>query len=170
MVEASILSFILIISFIFWRRQLFIRPYTSKPSADIFKAYEKVDSLFVNRSEQVFYNILRSRLPSGYYLMSKVRLEDIVCVKPTVKNEKRKWSLRGRIKSRHVDFLVIDSNGRPRLVVELDGASHKMNSQSISNADALKDGIFHAVKMPFIRVNTGDDFFVLSQSLVREFL
>ena len=65
------------------------------------------------------------------------------------------WTLRGRVKSRHVDYLITDINGRPAAAIELDGSSH--NKEALA-ADMLKDGIFESTGLPLIRVSTQSDF------------
>ncbi len=88
--------------------------------------------------------------------MSKVRLEDIIEVKPQIQNQKVRWHLRNRVKSRHVDFLIINKNGHPVFAIELDGASH--SDSKATNADDLKNGLFRAVNIPLWRVKTGENF------------
>lgn len=129
-------------------------PKTAPSNAKVYGAFEQAESLFVNRSELSFFHSLRRALPPEYHLHSKVRLEDIVRVKPVVTGQAR-WHLRGRVKSRHVDYLVTDEHGRFKAAIELDGSSHNKDAYA---ADSLKDGIFEAVGLPLIRVRTGADF------------
>jgi very-short-patch-repair endonuclease len=105
---------------------------------------------------------LRRALPHDYHLHSKVRLEDIVRVKKAIKGQAH-WQLRGRVKSRHVDYLITDINGIPKAAIELDGSSH---NKAVLNADRLKDGIFEAIGLPLIRVRTGADFTKAAQRIV----
>lgn len=140
----------------------FTPPKTAPSDDRTYKAYERAGSLFVNRSERAFFKALRDALPHNYHLHSKVRLEDIVRVKKTIKGQAH-WQLRGRVKSRHVDYLITDLEGVPKAAIELDGSSH--NKEAL-NADMLKDGIFEAVGLPLIRVRTGTDFNKASQRIV----
>jgi len=132
----------------------FTPPKTTGSDARTYNAYERAESLFVNASERAFFNSLRRALPSEYHLHSKVRLEDIVRVKKVITG-KAHWHLRGRVKSRHVDYLITDIDGVPKAAIELDGSSH--NKEAL-NADILKDGIFEAVGLPLIRVRTGANY------------
>lgn len=132
----------------------FTPPKTARSDARTYNAYERAESLFVNRSERAFFQSLRRVLPSEYHLHSKVRLEDIVRVKKAIKGQAL-WQLRGRVKSRHVDYLITDVDGVPKAAIELDGSSH--NKEAL-NADMLKDGIFEAVGLPLIRVRTGTNY------------
>jgi len=164
--EASILIFIAIIFVVLWLR----RPgqqegYETKRATDAtFRSFERRPSLFVNKSEFAFFHSLQRNLPKGHFLMSKVRLEDIIGVKSAIKNPDIRWKLRNRVKSRHVDFLIINSSGRAVLAIELDGASH--DSGKADNADHLKDGLFKACGIPLERVRTGDNFAEFSQKVL----
>ena len=132
----------------------FTAPKTKPSDARTYKAYERAESLFVNRSERAFFQSLRGALPQDYHLHGKVRLEDIVRVKKSIKGQAQ-WQLRGRVKSRHVDYLITDRDGVPKAAIELDGSSH--NREAL-NADILKDGIFDAVGLPLIRVRVGSNY------------
>lgn len=133
----------------------FTPPKTQAPTKAVFESFCKVDSLLVNRSELTFYRMLLSDMPRGYTLHTKVRMEDIVRVKPTITEQRLRWHMRGRVKSRHVDFLILDWQGQPCAVIELDGKSHNARTK---NADDLKTGIFLALGLPFYRVRVGEDF------------
>ena len=150
-----IIGLVVLDSFFFKGKTKPFETPTTQPSDErTFQSYERAASLFVNASEHTLFHMLHSGMPYGYHLMTKTRLEDIVKVKKGF-DKKTLWSLRGRIKSRHVDYLIMDSQGVPRIAIELDGKSH---GKAAANADALKDGIFAHVGIPLIRVRTGDDF------------
>lgn len=160
------IAFILCVFAVLWilsfKDKGFTPPKTAPSDARTYEAFEPAESLFVNRSERVFFQSLRRALPHDYHLHSKVRLEDIVRVKKAIKGQAH-WQLRGRVKSRHVDYLITDINGVPKAAIELDGSSH---NKAALNADKLKDGIFEAVGLPLIRVRTGTDFTKAAQRIV----
>lgn len=131
-------------------------PKTKPPVEAEFQYFEAVDSLFASRAEQTFYQILARALPPSYTLLTKVRLEDVIRVKKTIKDNQLRWRLRGRVKSRHIDFVIMDRHGIPRIAIELDGPHHRQNSAK--NADDLKDGLFKAANIAFFRVRTGENF------------
>ena len=145
-----------------FRDKGFVPPKTADSNEQTYACFEMADSLFVNRSETAFFQILNRQLPSGYYLHSKTRLEDIIRVKPNIKGQAR-WHLRGRVKSRHVDYLITDHNGIPLAAIELDGASH--NKKALA-ADKLKDGLFNAAGLPLIRVRTATDFHAAAKRII----
>jgi len=147
----GVLAVLCILSF---REKGFTPPKTAPSDARTYGAFERAESLFVNRSELAFFHSLRRALPAQYHLHSKVRLEDIVRVKRAIKGQAR-WHLRARVKSRHVDYLITDEQGVPKAAIELDGSSHNKEAYA---ADMLKDGIFDAVGLPLIRVRTGADY------------
>ncbi len=136
------------------RRKPFVPPKTAPPNPRTYNAFERAESLFVNGAELAFFHALLRAIPPGYHLHSKTRLEDIVRVKRSITGEVH-WRLRGRVKSRHVDYLITDRQGAPKVAIELDGESH---NKMAKNADDLKDGIFRAAGLPLIRVTTGEDF------------
>lgn len=149
-----LLVFVGLIGFVLFKPK-WSAPETKPSGPSEWQHYSAANSLFVNASERTFFHIMQSQLPDGFFLHSKVRLEDIIRVKSGLPKQQL-WSLRGRIKSRHVDFLITDAQGRPCLVIELDGRSH--TRQAARNADRLKDGIFAAANIPFFRVKTGENF------------
>lgn len=144
-----------IFSTMFGSKADFKKPKTQAVNAQILESYVAVPSLFVNRPEKTFYITLKKTLPYGYDLHAKTRLEDIIQVKSSIKGKER-WAQRGRIKSRHVDFLIINHDGAPIAAIELDGASH--NAKNPSTADQLKTGLFKQVHIALYRVSVGDNF------------
>lgn len=167
MIETLLIIFLFLGGFIWTvrrqKKESFRPPKTTASDRRTYNAYEAMPSLFVNKSELAFFHTLRRVLPKEYHLHSKTRLEDIVGVKPYIKGEGR-WKLRARVKSRHVDFLITDDNGRAQIVIELDGPSHNTEAE---NADKLKNGIFEAVGLRLIRVRTGENFALAAQNILK---
>lgn len=138
------------------RRPRFTPPKTQPVDPSVFPHFQKVDSLFVNRAELAFFHALSRQLPRGHHLLTKPRLEDVIAPRRDDVPPKLYWQLRGRVKSRHVDFLIMDDNGCPLAAIELDGSSH--DSEKARNGDVLKNGVFRAAGLPLYRVKTGEDF------------
>jgi|SRR3989344_1769522 len=86
--------------------------------------YHKRDYLLSN-AEKKFYDVLKIIADENNWIISlKVRLEDLIEV-PHNMDYRQRWSLRGRIKSRHIDFVICDKiNIIPLLAIELDDSSH----------------------------------------------
>lgn len=141
-------------------------PKSTAADPSIFRHYEACESLFTTRSELAFFHSLSRTLSAEYFVLAKPRLEDVIRVRKNLANRKLAFSLRGRVKSRHVDFLVIDSEGCPLMAIELDGPSHK--SSSARAGDELKDGIFAASGLPLRRVKPGQNFADISADIFRE--
>jgi very-short-patch-repair endonuclease len=69
----------------------------------------------------------------------------------------KKYGLRKRISSRHVDFLLLDKTTfQPVMAIELDGKSH--NSAKAQEADAFKNQLFNHVGLPLHRIHVGENF------------
>lgn len=146
------------------KRKTFVVPETTPSDHRTYKHYDVAPSLFVNRAEMVFFHELHRALPTGFFLMSKVRLEDVIGVKVKIKDPEMRWKLRARVKSRHLDFVIIDKTGLPRMAIELDGASHNEDS---FNADTLKNGLFRTTGMNFVRVPVGTDYAAQCRDIVK---
>jgi len=157
---------LLIIFAILWvmrPKAAFKAPETQAFNPVIFKSYQVRNSLFVNTSEQALFAILDRYLTPKYRVFSKVRLEDVISVKPGQLDPKITWSLRGRVKSRHVDFLITTPYGKPLMMIELDGKSHQ--SQQALRPDQFKNGLAKSVGLPLRRVKTGQDFHQFVQKI-----
>jgi hypothetical protein len=146
---------ILAVLAIYFGRYKFTPPKTKPSDYRTYQHFEAVKSLFVNRSEMIFFHSLQNAIPDGLYVLSKVRLEDIIGVKSSITNTEARWKLRARVKSRHIDFLIIDKTGTPLMGIELDGDSHTADS---FNADTLKNGLFKSTNLPLARVDARGDF------------
>ncbi len=146
---------ILVVVYLSRGDKTFKTPDVSPITDHTLSAFEATASLWVNRSEATFFGVLKRHLPRGFDLHGKVRLEDIIRVKETVSGEAR-WKLRGRVKSRHIDYLITDKTGRPVLAIELDGAAH--NARNPSESDKVKTALFSAAGIPLRRIRVGEDF------------
>lgn len=113
-----------------------------------FCPYEKKNLL--SNNERAFYKRLKQITPKyNLCILSKVRLEDIIKVKNNL-NPSEKASARGRIKSRHVDFVLADENELDvKLLIELDDSSHRF--KKAKEIDIFKNKLFEDVDLPYIR-------------------
>lgn len=101
-----------------------------------------------NASEGRLHRALLSTLPAGLYVLVKPRLEDIVEVRRTARY--RRQSLRGRVKSRHLDFVIVDRSMRPMAAIELDGPTH--GRRDVRRVDQFKSRLAASVGLPLFRV------------------
>ncbi len=107
----------------------------------------------LTKTEQTFYiTLVREALKRQLLVCPKVRLEDIIYV--TDKQNRNKY--RGYIKSRHVDFVLLDKTCTTVAAIELDDPSH--NTAKAAKADQFKNELFYNVGIPLIRIYTGTDF------------
>jgi len=111
--------------------------------------YERRDRL-MTEAEGSFFQVLELALPEGEYrIFGKVRVEDLISVKPGLDRSARQ-SFRNRIKSRHIDIVVVDRKTF-RLVwaIELDDKSH--DTARRKERDEFLDKAFQGAGVPLIR-------------------
>jgi very-short-patch-repair endonuclease len=149
----------------FLRGGQFSPPDVSPIAANDLRAFEAAPSLWVNTPEAALFACLSRHMPRGFHVHGKVRLEDIIRVKRSLP-EKARWAARGRVKSRHVDYLITDRAGRPVLAIELDGAAH--NRKNPSEADKVKTALFKAAGIPLRRILVGEDFDLIADTIGSE--
>ncbi|WP_309024871.1 DUF2726 domain-containing protein [Pelagicoccus sp. SDUM812002] len=119
-----------------------------QPGHELAGHYQRKDAL-LSPSERQFYVELKSALSIEHEVSCKVRLEDIFLVKPMHSRNER-HSLRNRIKSRHVDFVVTNAaDSRIVALVELDDSSHR--SKSAQDSDLFKDELARATGVNLLR-------------------
>lgn len=117
-----------------------------------YSNYRKKNLL--TKTEYSFYMKIRSSLQEkNLYLYPKIRLEDFI---ETTGEKKEKQSLRGRIKSRHIDFLVCDDSLHIKAAIELDDKSH--SSEKAQAADLFKNELFKSLDLPLIRIQVKQDY------------
>ncbi|MDQ8183747.1 DUF2726 domain-containing protein [Pelagicoccus sp. SDUM812005] len=108
-----------------------------RPSHELAGQFE-AKAVLLSPAEQRFHQELKAALRPGHEISCKVRLEDVFQVKRGLSDKRQRHSLRNRIKSRHLDFVV--TNAADSLIVslvELDDASHR--SQKAQATDRFKD-------------------------------
>lgn len=117
-----------------------------------YSNYQKKNLL--TKTEYSFY--MKSRLAlqeKNFYLYPKVRLEDFI---EATGEGKEKLSLRGRIKSRHVDFLVCDEMLHIKAAIELDDKSH--SNEKAQAADQFKNELFDSLNLTLVRIQVKQDY------------
>lgn len=110
---------------------------------------------FFNRSEQEFFSILNAQFDAQRYtIFPKVRLDDIIEIEIS---SRRDWSWRGKIRGRHIDFLVWNLVDRKLVcAIELDGSSHA--NEKARDVDNFKNEIFKIIGLQLHRVRVGSNF------------
>lgn len=118
--------------------------------------YTKRDRL-MNSSEQAFYINLREQLGQDFLVFSKVRIEDFVGLPKYFLDKSKVWGLRGRIKSRHIDFLICSNQTtEPLMGIEVDGSSH--NNPKRRARDRFVDEVYKDINLLIEHIKVGSDF------------
>lgn len=115
----------------------------------------KLKNNFFTRSEWEFFRILEEQLDhSRFTVFPKVRLGDFIEVDAPKGERMSHWN---KIKSKHIDFLIYDTQKSSIAVaIELDGSSH--NSQRMQKSDDFKNKVYPAIGLELVRVRVGTDF------------
>jgi len=109
--------------------------------------YEK--KMLLTAVEYRFYRILKEQCDRYHLLICpKVRMEDFL----SVTDRRNVYKYRGYIKSRHIDFILCDSDLHMLAGLELDDPSH--NSPAAGKADIFKDCVFRKIGVPLYRIPT----------------
>lgn len=106
----------------------------------------------LTQNEQHFWKSLLQAIPPGTFLTIKPRLGDIFAI--TGKNKTDFY----RISSKHVDFLLIDSDSRPLLGIELDDKSHERKDRI--QRDRFVDSVFHQSGLPLLHVPARGSYYI----------
>lgn len=124
----------------------------SRTSPDSFP-YER-EPYLLSQAERYFFYALNKAAPRDLHIFPKVRLIDLVRVRPGTPNV---LSYKNRILQKHVDFVLCSrDNFSPVLVVELDDSSHQ--SAKRQARDDVKDGILAAAGLPILRVRAKNTY------------
>lgn len=116
-------------------------------------------------AEKNFYEAMRPLVSEHWRLFSKVRMEDILEVKPGLER-KEAYGYRSRIKSRHIDFVLCDQESlQVLLCIELDDSSHQRRKQK--EIDDCKDQAMRDAGPTLTRVPVQ---FSYSEDYLRELL
>lgn len=107
--------------------------------------------LLVNPPERAAWDFLNQARLGQAHVFAKVRLEDVVSASGA--DNSTRYAARGRIRSRHLDFVLTDEEFRPMLAVEVDGGSHQ--TERAATADELKNQILAAAGVPLLRLKVG---------------
>lgn len=116
--------------------------------------YARQPALFT-RTELEFLRALRKAAPH-LYIPGKVRLEDVIGVRSGLPRSEYE-AARNRIKSRHLDFVLVDvETTQVVCAFELDDPSH--NRSSARQSDEFKDRALKAAGIPLLRVRAAASY------------
>lgn len=121
----------------------------AEPKRDEKLPYVRCPGL-LTPNEHAFFKVLLPMVEGQYHVFAKVRIEDIIQV-PTEVEYRERQKLRGRIKSRHIDFVICDRTTLEVLTcIELDDKSHRRAKSK--EADEYNDRAMRDAGVPLIRV------------------
>lgn len=106
---------------------------------------------FFSQDENTFFRSLEESLQgTSYRVFPNVRLEDLFIIT----DHAQRASVRGRLKAKHVDFLIVDASQdfKPVMAIELDGRSHQRERQQYN--DQVKNVIFRSAGLPLYRLES----------------
>lgn len=95
------------------------KPTETTKKSEYQNAYEATPILTQNEFRN-YQTLNQAAMQKGYMVNCKVRLADIV--KP--RNDPQYMSRFGKIKSKHVDFVILDNRMKVRAIIELDDKTH----------------------------------------------
>ena len=123
-----------------------------KPDFDYsYMPYKKAHLL--TKTEYIFFvSLMKECNKRKIMVCPKVRLEDVAYV--TDKNNRLKY--RGYIKSRHIDFILVNMRCETIAGVELDDPSHE--TEKAAKTDRFKNELFKTIGVPLIRIKVGTDY------------
>lgn len=110
--------------------------------------YQKEPTLFTP-AERSFLGVLEQALGDEFRIMGKVRLADVLKVKPGIAGPERQKAF-NKIQSKHLDFVACDPNSLTiEFAVELDDKSHERRDRQ--DRDAFLDKAMETAGLPIIR-------------------
>lgn len=117
--------------------------------------YKKKKKLFT-QTELKFYTELKAVVNQKYEVFGMVRLEDIINVEKGIERKKA-YGFRGRIKSRHVDFVLCNPEDCNIVAaIELDDKTHR--SKKAIEADRFKNKALKDAGLTLIRFNVSKSY------------
>lgn len=120
--------------------------YQSKSFGE--QSYAPIRTL-LTEAEQSFFTALRSATPPELLICPQVRLANLI--RPTARNAKQNKYDFYRIQAKCVDFVLCDAGTTtPRLVIELDDASHQRADRQ--KRDEFVDGVLIQVGLPILHI------------------
>jgi predicted RNA-binding Zn-ribbon protein involved in translation (DUF1610 family) len=116
------------------------------PELDVLRFDYRLTDNFLSASEQSFFQVLKTCVPTGVHITTKVRLADLFYVPRSA--EKRQGQI-NKIDRKHVDFLLCDAaTMRPLVAIELDDSSHQAENRI--ERDIFVDEVFRKADFPLI--------------------
>ena len=126
--------------------------------------YKLKGPYLLSKGEKEFFDVLVQSISQDLYVCPKVRMADLIEV-DLPKSDKHFWASFNKISKKHVDFVLCSRiDFSPKLVVELDGGSHR--SQIRSQRDLFADEALAQANIPILHIpvqNTYDQNLLIGE-------
>ncbi len=103
---------------------------TSVPIADNSKYLYDVRKTLISKSEQGFFNSIKSSVPDGYCVFPQINLASFIDRTDDARFHNELF--------RNVDFLVTDSEYKPKFIIEINDQTHLNNERKERDEKVLK--------------------------------
>lgn len=141
-------AIVLIIAFAIFALAIYLlRQLSDTAPADRYR----VRGPLLSPAERSFFGVLQQATNGELLIFAKVRVADVLAPDKALRGSK--WQIAfNRINAKHFDFLLCDpAEVAPRLVIELDDASHAKDKRKAR--DAFLDAACASAKLPLLRVD-----------------
>ena len=101
-----------------------------KPIADNGKYLYDVRKTLISKSEQGFFNVIRSSVPEGYHVFPQINLASFIDRTDDVRFHNELF--------RNVDFLITDAEYKPTFIIEINDQTHLNNERRERDEKVLK--------------------------------
>lgn len=118
----------------------------------------KLNPRFFTRSEFALYKELKKQVGDKYEIFPKVRLADFIEVDVDKNKDRSRWYIYwNKIKSKHIDFLLCDTQTlEPKVAIELNGKSHK--TEHMGQRDEFVSKVYEKINLKFFVIEVGQSF------------
>ena len=112
--------------------------------------------MLLSKAEYSIWNVLKAKCDKyDLIICPKIRMEDFINV--DVKDYSKRQSYRGRIKSRHVDFLLCDKKLNILAGIEIDDNTHL--KEASKEVDEFKNKVFKTINIPLYRIVLSEGYY-----------
>jgi very-short-patch-repair endonuclease len=126
-----------------------VKALSAKGTPSVELPYQKQPTLFTP-AERSFLGVLEQVVGDQVRIMGKVRLADIIRVRPGLDPSSRQKAF-NRIQSKHLDFVACDPHDLSiQFAIELDDKSHAKKGRQ--DRDAFLNAAMQAAGVPLIRI------------------
>ena len=123
------------------------------PKANNYTGFRAKENILTPAEKRFYFQLKKFCDKNRYVINCKTRLEDII---ETVSDGQKRRIERSKIKSRHIDFAILDENLNYLFCIELDDSSH--NDEKSFEGDGFKNYLFETTGLKLYRVKVQQDY------------